>query len=62
MAIVASEDIIIVFNEKGVQVSTVASRVSWTPPIIADNFPEPDDSYMYEGSLITLPGRSKIQE
>ena len=59
MAIVASEDIIIVFNEnRGVQVSTVASRVSWTPPIIAANFPEPDDSYMYEGSLITLPGRS----
>ena len=42
----------------GFQISTVASRVSWTPPIIADNFPEPDDSYMYEGSLITLPGRS----
>ena len=41
----------------GFQISTVASRVSWAPPIITDNFPEPDDSYMYEGSLITLPGR-----
>ena len=37
--------------------STVASRVSWAPPIITDDFPEPDDFYMYEGSLIKLPGK-----